>query len=99
MKPFNDRILIKEIKKKDVSMGGFFMPEEVKDRTKLSKFLQVTILDVAPNIEEKYSYLKGKQAVIETGFLEEVLVNGKMFRFSPVSYIVGILDEEDFKKD
>ena len=46
IKPFNNRLLIEEIKDGDIKIGNVFIPDEVKERKNLSKYLRVKILDL-----------------------------------------------------
>lgn len=90
--PFNSRLLVEEIKEsKEQKVGDIYIPEFTKERKDLPKFLRVKVLDVAPNLPD-FQYLKGKEIIIETGFLEEIKLENKIHRFSLINYVVCVLD-------
>ena len=89
--PFNNRLLIKEIKETDKKIGDIIVPNFVKDRKDVPKFMTVEILNVSSGIALT---LIGKKAVIETGFLEEVVIDNVMYNFCPFNYLVCLLVPE-----
>ena len=89
--PFNNRLLIKEIKETDKKIGDIIVPNFVKDRKDVPKFMMIQILEVSAGISPT---LVGKKAVIETGFLEEVTIDNVMHHFCPFNYLVCLLQEE-----
>lgn len=92
--PFNNRLLIKEIKESEKKVGDIVVPNFVKDRKDIPKFMMVQILDVSSGISPT---LVGKKAVIETGFLEEVPIDGTVYNFCPFNYLVCILQDDPIK--
>lgn len=93
--PFNNRILIKEIElKPKESQSGVFIPDFVKDRKNIEKFLFCEILAVAKNVQFSES-LVGKRCVVETGMIEEVVIDNQKYVFCPVNYIVCVLEDNE----
>lgn len=88
--PFNNRLYIKEIKESEQRVGSIMVPEFSKDRRDLPKFMKVQILGVSQNLSED---LVGSIGMIETGFLEEIRIEEKIFTFCPINYLVCLLQE------
>lgn len=93
--PYNNRLLIEEVAKKEQKIGDLFVPEFVAERRDIPKFLKVRIIKESVDIENNLSIpsLKDKLAIVETGFLEEIVVDGKKYMFCPYNYIVCIVEE------
>lgn len=88
--PFNNRLLIEEIVAEKHSKDVIATLDFAKERKELPKFMKVKILELAPNISSDFYYLKDKEAYIETGFLEEIVIDNKMHRFCPINYVVCV---------
>lgn len=86
--PYNNRLYIEEVRESEQKVGSIMVPDFAKDRRDIPKFMKVKILAVASNLSEA---LIGEYAMIETGFLEEVKVEGKIYTFCPVNYVVCFL--------
>lgn len=87
--PFNNRLYIEEVKEEDKKVGTIVVPNFVKDRKDIPKFMRVKILNVSSNLSES---LIGKEAMVETGFYEEVTIDGKIYTFCPISYVVCLIE-------
>jgi len=88
--PYNNRLLIKEIKETEQKLGDIIVPNFIKEKKDIPKFMMVLILDASDNIAKD---IVGKKAIIETGFLEEILIEGIMYNFCPYNYLVCIISE------
>ncbi len=88
--PYNNRLYIEEIKESEQKVGSITVPDFAKDRRDIPKFMKVKILAVSSNLSEA---LIGEYAMIETGFLEEVKVEGKIYTFCPINYVVCLLSQ------
>lgn len=85
--PFNNRLLIEKIEEKENKIGDLFVPDFVKDRKDIPKFMRVRVKAQSHEIY-KITDLTDKEIVIETGFLEEVVIDNKMYMFCPYNYVV-----------
>ena len=94
IQPFNNRLLITEVKEKEQKSGSIFVPDFVKERKEIPKFIRVQINNISPNLSPQFDYLLGMDAIIETGFLEEVNIDNITYRFCPVSYVVAVITPE-----
>lgn len=92
VKPYNNRLLIKKLDFKEQKMGEIFVPEFVKDKKDIPKFMKVLVLDQS-EIPKDVPNLVGKSIIIETAFLEEVSIDNKVHMFCPYNYVVCTLDE------
>jgi len=88
--PYNNRLMIKEIKENEKKAGDIIVPNFTKDRKDIPKFMKVHILEISAGLSPN---LVGKTAVIETGFLEEVTIDGDLYHFCPINYVVCITSE------
>ena len=85
--PFNNRLLIEKIEEKENKIGDLFVPDFVKDRKDIPKFMRVK--GKAQSYElNKITDLTDKEIIIESGFLEEVVIDNKMYMFCPYNYVV-----------
>lgn len=99
MIPFNARLLVEEVSEKEQKFKSVFVPEEFKNNKKdLPKYIRVKILNVASDIKQ-FDWLIGQEAIVETGFYEEVRVDNKIFKFCPITYVVGVIIEEESKNE
>lgn len=94
IQPFNNRLLISEVKEQEQKAGSIFVPDFVKERKEIPKFIRVQINNISPNLSPQFDYLVNKQAIIETGFLEEVLIDHKTYLFCPLNYVVAVINPE-----
>lgn len=92
VKPLNNRILIEEIQAENAVVNGIVIPDFVKDRKTIEKFLECRVLDVS---SLDFQFLIGKKCVVETGMIEEVVINKKKYIFCPVNYIVCVIMDEN----
>lgn len=88
--PYNNRLYVEEIKETEQKVGSITVPDFAKDRRDLPKFMKVRIVAVSSNLPEA---LVGETAMIETGFLEEIKVENKIYTFCPISYVICILQD------
>lgn len=98
IKPFNSRLLIEVLSEKETKVGSIFIPQEIKERKNLDKYLRVKVLDIADNIKKEFGYLLNKEIIIETGFLEETRIDGLIYRFTTINYVVCSLVENMIPK-
>ncbi len=94
IQPFNNRLLISEVQEKEQKAGSIFVPDFVKERKEMPKFIRVQINNISPNLSPQYEYLVGMGAIIETGFLEEVNIDNIVYRFCPISYVVAVINPD-----
>lgn len=92
VKPFNNRLLIEKCEEKEQKIGELFVPDFVKDRKDIPKFMKVKCIAQSPDLD-KVESLVGKMIMIETGFLEEVVIDNKQYMFCPYNYVVCSLEE------
>lgn len=92
--PYNNRILIEEIKKQDQSKGGIVIPDFVKERGNLDRFLLCRIIDASADIKNRLALINAK-CIVETGMIEEVVIDKQKYMFCPYNYIVCLLSDED----
>jgi hypothetical protein len=85
--PFNNRLLIEKIEEKENKIGDLFVPDFVKDRKDIPKFMRVKVKAQSYELN-KITDLTDKEIIIETGFLEEVVIDNKMYMFCPYNYVV-----------
>jgi len=92
--PFNNRILIKEInEEQEVREGAIFVPKYLTEKKTVEKFIHATILAVAPEIEARGVNIVGKECIVETGMIEEVVFDNQKYTFVPLAYVVCVVDK------
>lgn len=92
MIPFNSRLLVEEIKEEEQKVGEIFIPQFTKERKDVPKYLTVKVLAVANNLEDNFSWMIGKTIIIETGLLDEVKIQNKIYKFALINYVVCVID-------
>lgn len=97
--PFNNRILIQEMANKPVNAGEIYIPDYVKERKNVEKYIKYEIIDVSSDLEEKFGHLRDKHCIVETGMIEEVLIDNKKYIFAPMNYIVCIIEPSNVSEN
>jgi co-chaperonin GroES (HSP10) len=93
VKPFNNRLLVKRLDDIEQKIGDIFVPDLVKDKKDIPKFMKVRVLDQSDE-PKGIPDLRDCSIIIETGFLEEVVVDNKTYMFCPYNYVVCQLSPE-----
>tara|TARA_R100000005_G_scaffold88234_1_gene57974 strand:+ start:580 stop:840 length:261 start_codon:yes stop_codon:yes gene_type:complete len=83
MKPFNKRILFKDIEKEEPQKGKFLLPDELK---KPEPYRLVEVVSSAADCSSKFK--KGDKVIILSHLVEDVKVNGDEYHLVSENAVV-----------